>query len=319
MVDIEIAGVNPKWKKHAKTELEQLFAKFESLKVIVTKDFDNIVMEYLRKRGVTQPYKSLRAGGEAVACKVMNYPLNNQLATCLVINGNSEIFSNWKGGWAKITRIFCLFHEREHILLDQSRYRMMGHKKFFSHPSSTMECMSEFAHDISSEYMAERKAIETLQGVSKGDISSYFSNRFTGMIEVLVSYLESFGTFLAEEIAVFRLNRTTVDDFWGSIYLRTRDTLNALALVVACTHAIPSTSMEFESVKRNSTFKQLFEDTWNQVEQILMLMYDDQSSYQENLRSIAVSFRNLFTRFGIELRDTCRGMAVYLEPEHVFG
>jgi len=316
MVDIGIAGVNPKWKKHAKTELEQMFSEFDSLKVIVAKDFDTSVMEYLRKRGVTEPYKSLRAGGEVVACKVMHYPLNNQLATCLVINGNSKIFSNWKGGWAEIERMFCLVHEREHILLDQSRYRLIGHKKFFSDPSSTMECMSELAHDISSEYIAERKAVETLQDASKGDLSSYFSNRLRGMIEVLVSYLES---FLAEKIDVFRLNRIMVDDFWGSIYLRTRDTLNALALVVACTHAIPSTSLEFESVKCDGTFKQLFEDTWNQVEQVLMLMHDNQGSYQENLRSIAVSFQNLFTGFGIELRDTCHGMAVYLVSEHAFG
>lgn len=312
MVDIDVRGVNQGQKEYAKTELEQLFSRFKNLEIIITRDFDNVVQEYLRKREITEPYESTRAGGEVVACKVMHYPLNSQLATCLVINGNYEIFSDWKGGWAKIERLFCLLHEREHILLDQDRYRLIGHNNFFSNPASTAECMSELAHDISSEYIAERNAIAILQDASEGDLSSYFSDRARGMTSVLSSHLDSFQPFLTEKIDRFRQKRITIDDFWGSIYLRTRDILNALALVTAFAHAIPSVSPEFDSIKLSTTFKRLFEDDWSQVEPVIVLMYGDRSDYEKKMRNITASFQNLFQRFGIELRDTPRGMAVYL-------
>lgn len=323
MVDVYAEGLSLEWRETAKTELEQIFAKLKNVIVIVTKEFDNTVTKFLQKRGVAERYESQRAGGEVVACKVVDYPSNDQMVTCLIINTNANMFSSWEKGQAKVQRMFYLIHERKHILLNQSRYQLVGHQRFFSNPRSTIECMSELAYDISSEYIAERTAVESLRDAREGDLtfiehpegtlSHYFSDVATGLFDIVSSYLKSFQSFLDDNIKQFRLKKTSLDDFWRSIYLRTRDTLNALALSAAFAHTVPSTSPEFETIKGNHTFRQLFKDAWNEVEQILPLMYADQKDQQETLNTIAATFQNLFLSFGIELHDTAYGMAVYLK------
>ena len=323
MVDVYADRLSLEWRETAKTELEQIFAKLRNVIVIVTEDFDKTVTKFLQKRGVTERYESQRAGGEVVVCKVVDYPSNDQMVTCLIINANANMFSSWEKGQAKVQRMCCLIHEKTHILLNQSRYQLVGHQTYFCNPKFTIECMSELANDISSEYIAERTAIESLRDAREGDLtfielpegslSRYFRIVAAGLFDTVNSYLKSFQAFVDDNIKQFRLKKTKIDDFWGPIYLRTRDTLNALALSAAFAHTIPSTSPEFETVKSNHTFKQLFKDSWNEVEQILPLMYANQIKQQKTLKTIAATFQKLFLTFGIELRDTAYGMAVYLK------
>ena len=312
MAEIELSGLNLEFRECARKELEGLFIDVENLEIIVTTDFDNKVTEYLQKRGINETYQSTRAGGEVVACKVLNYPSNGQLRTCLVINAEASMFSNWSEDW-KIERIHALCHEMGHVFMYRERYRQIGHERFFSMPISTMDWMDEFADDILSEYIAERNAIQTLSKISKIDLTQYFTEKLEGLIEILANYLRSFKKFVTEKIGIYRTGRMHLDDFWGHVYLRTRDTLNALSLSVAYIHAIPSRSLLFQPIRSNETFKELFEKMWSEVEPVLVLRFEKQKSCEECVRQISDSFRNLFQLLGIELRDVNGRLALSLK------
>jgi len=312
MVEIELSGLTRENEELAREELVRLFGKFDNLKINVTFDFDGKVTECLQKRGVDEQYQSMRAGGEVVASKVLNYPSNDQLRTCLVINANARMFSDWSDK-LKLERMHILCHEMGHIILYQDRYRQTGHERFFSLPSSTNEWTDELANDIVDEYVVERNAIQMLLGNFQPDPTLYFVETLKGVIEILANHLRSFKSFITEEIESCRKDTMLIDDSWGSIYLRTRDTLNALSLATAIIDAIPSCSSLLEPIRSNETFRELFENTWTEVKRVLVQFFQE-NDYKVSIKPASDAFRNLFQLFGIAFRDIDGRMAIFIKP-----
>jgi hypothetical protein len=310
MVDIDIEEVGQKWKNSAKNEIEFLFGKFDNLKVVFTKNFDNFVEDIFKEKGLEYSYSSMHIGGEVVVCKTMHYPSNNQLKTCLIINGNSSFFSEFEDGVTKVNRFHCLLHEREHILLDKKKYVLSGHDKFFSEPKTKTEIVFELAHDVSNEYLAERNAITILLGIIDGDSSDYFISLSKRVEDVLLTYLKSFPRFLKINLTKVKTRRANIKDVWWTIYLATRDTLNLLALNAAHCDALPSISSKFNKLKENQTYSQVFNQTWNPAKKILKGFFESQKFEREKMMDIALKFENIFLSFGIELFDSHSGLIV---------
>lgn len=318
MVEIDVTEVDPECRERATAELEQMFRDSEDLKIIVTKDFDVKVTEYLRTVGVFEPYESKRYGGEVVACKTMNYPLEGRLGTCLVANANAPMFSNWEDRYAKMERAFHLAHEKKHISLNTTRYLSVGHDGFYSHAKTATECMQVLADDIASEYLAERSAIALLQdmtekdlGLQDGAIVSYLFDLYDGLIDILNRHFGALQTFLQESVEEYRSRKITIEVFWPKIYLRTRDAFNALALVTAFEDTKPSIS-GVKSASNNSTVTGCFKDIWDRVTTCLWLLWDNEAGYNDGLVDIASAFQDLFLWFGVKLSDGPQGMRLDL-------
>jgi len=311
MVEIKFSVLTVEKEEIARKELVRLFGKIDNLEINVTMDFDGTVTEYLQKRGVNEQYQSTRAGGEVVASKVLNYPSNGQLGTCLAINANARMFSNWNDEF-NLERMHILCHEMGHIIINQNRYRQIGHERFFSSPNSTDEWMDELANDIIDEYIVERNAVQTLLKEFHPDPSPYFGERLKGLVEILANHLQSFKTFIAEKTESYRRGTILPDDFWGSIYLRTRDTLNAFSLAAAIIDTIPSCSSLLEPIEINETYKELFERAWTEMEKLLAQFFQE-NSCEVNKRQASEDFRNLFQLFGIEFHDVDGRMAISIK------
>lgn len=313
MAEIDLSDVTPECREKFTKELSKLFKDLENLKIIATKDFENKVTEYLQKRGVTLPYKSTRSGGEVVAAKTLHYPLTDQqLGTCLILTANMAVFATCGRGWEKIERIHILLHERAHIIQGQEKYRQIGHAKFFADPLSTAECIGELSDDIICEYMAERNSIETIKTCYTSDSSQYFLSKLKGLVEIIVKHLNTFEEDLAREILRFRKGLTSIDDLWKHVYLRTRDTLNALSLATAYIHMYPAFSSTFTDIGSNATYKKLFENTWIEVEQTFVFLRSGKSSHDESVKKTTGLFLNLFKTLGIRVCDINGRLAVFL-------
>jgi hypothetical protein len=311
MAEIELSGLAVEKEEIARKELIKLFGKINNLEISVTMDFDSTVTEYLQKRGVSEQYQYTRAGGEVVAGKVLNYPSNGQLGTCLAINANARMFSNWNDEF-NLERMHILCHELGHIIIYQDRYRQTGQERFFSLPSSTDEWMDELANDIVDEYIVERNAVQTLLKECHPDPSPYFVERLKGLVEILAAHLQSFKAFTAEKVELYRRGAMLPVDFWGYIYLRTRDTLNALSLAAAIIDAIPSCSSLLEPIEINETYQQLFQNTWTEVEKLLAQFFQE-NSCKVGIKQASEGFRNLFQLFGMEFHDINGRMVISIK------
>lgn len=313
MVKVDLSDMAPECREKFAKELSNLFKDLENLKIIATKDFENKVAEYLQKRGVTSPYKSTRSGGEVVVAKTLHYPLTDQqLGTCLILNANAAVFAICGGGWGEIERIHILLHERVHIVQGQEKYRRIGHTKFFANPLSTAECIGELSNDIICEYIAERNSIETIKTCYPSDHSQYFLSKLKGFIEIIAKHLHNFEEDLAREILHFRIGITSIGDLWEHVYLRTRDTLNALSLATAYIHMCPAFSSEFTDIESNANYKKLFEKTWIEVEQTFVFLHSGKRSHDESVKKITGLFLNLFKTLGIRVCDINGELAVFV-------
>lgn len=318
MVEIDVAGLNLEYRKEAVVELDQTFAECPDMKIVVTKDFDSVVTEYFGRRGVFVPYESKRFGGEVVACKTMNYPLDSELRTCLVVNANAPMFSDWENPNAKMIRFFCVAHEKKHVLLYNSRYLAVGHQAFFSGPKSVSEWMEGLADDVVSEHLAESYAIGSLSkkngsdfGMPQDATANYLSDRQEGFETTLSVYFATLESFVWESVERYSHGNGSMNELWGLVYLRVRDVLNVLALMAAYVHSTPpiSKSDSIESILASTSS---FKDTWQEMERHFKLINDDREDHKKVLFGLASCFQELFLRLGIKLSDGPRGMVLNL-------
>ena len=310
--------MNPKQRTKAVAELEHVFAECPDVNIVVTNDFDDVVTEYLAKRGVSVHYESKRFGGEVVAGKTLNYSIDRRLGTCLVINANAPMFSNWEEPQARMERLFFLSHEKKHVLLNNSRHVALGHEAFFSAPRTAREWMKSLADDVASEYLAESYAISQLLkmnesdlGLPEGVITNYLFDRQNGFKTTLSLYFGSLESFVLESTVRYSNADIDMNELWGCVYLRVRDALNVLALMAAGVHSTPPIA-ESGSIESILAFTSSLKDTWQEVERHFRLIKDDPTGYEQTLLGLASYFESLFLRLGIRLCDGPRGLVLSL-------
>lgn len=233
-LEINTEGFRKGKKREAKKELRTLLRKVVrkqiAINVIVTKDFQATVNRCLQeKRKVTIPYDPKRSKGQAIA-KTSPYISNGKLHFTLIIDG--AIFGEWKVK-EKISRSLTLGHEVVHIRDDILRFEEMG-AEAFEEPKTLQEVMFHLAHDIWMEYHAERIILDISKKLALEMEEITFDPTLSRTrIKDLKEIVREILPFLQNEIEDFRKSHSTIDDLWGTAYLRIREMLFFATYVAA--------------------------------------------------------------------------------------
>ncbi len=312
---VEVDGVESRYRKAMRKELLSAFSGLADdlrdvqIRVCVPKDFDAAVTEAQQGAHDSDVRFVARQRHHTVGGTVVPAPSNSGLS--FVILFGPTAFGR-RGREAERWRLHMYAHEATHVIDDLWRHAQVGNERFFGTPTTVRDLFLTWAHVMTSEYRAERWAVDADAGFRHDAraLRRADSVRFDRDVEGLVSALKELPAWLTWIAGALPTRVMTFAEFFRSVSERITEVLRVAAYASARSDAL---SRSFSSLiaLRGQPKHNFFFETWDNIWPKLRSMASSSGGYDEGrLWEVAELLIGFYDVCGIHFQDGPDGIRV---------
>lgn len=311
---VDVEGVDLRYQKAARKELLSAFSGLARdlrdvpIRVWVPKDFDGAVTEAQRGARDSEVRFVARQRHHAVGGIVVPAPSSGGLS--FVILFGPSAFG--RGREAARWRLHMYAHEATHVVDDLWRHAQVGNERFFGTPTTVRDLFLTWAHVMTSEYRAERRAVNADAGFrhDRRALARANSVRFERDVEGLVSALKELPAWLTWIVGAVPTRVMTFTEFFRSVAERITEVLRTAAYTSARSDVLSRGFSSLIELQGQPKYDFFFE-TWDKVWPKLRSLASSSAGYDEGrLWEVAELLIGFYDACGIHFRDGPDGIRV---------